>query len=57
MPDIGDKEETVNAEQDLALKDDQVSTKKISQNKRQLLAKKLISQRTFLKLSLLMRLI
>lgn len=27
MPDIGDKEETVNAEQDLALKDDQVSTK------------------------------
>ena len=26
MPDIGDKEETVNAEQDLALKDDQVST-------------------------------
>jgi D-alanyl-D-alanine carboxypeptidase len=27
VPDIGDKEETVNAEQDLALKDDQVSTK------------------------------
>ncbi len=27
MPDIGDKEETVNAEQDLALKDDQASTK------------------------------
>ncbi|MCO4597115.1 cell wall associated protein [Streptococcus infantarius subsp. infantarius] len=26
MPDIGDKEENVNAEQDLALKDDQVST-------------------------------
>lgn len=28
VPDIGDKEETVNAEQDLALKDDQVSTER-----------------------------
>ena len=28
MPDIGDKEENVNAEQDLALKDDQVSTER-----------------------------
>ena len=30
MPDIGDKEENVNAEQDLALKDDQVSTEEKS---------------------------
>ncbi|MCO4609505.1 cell wall associated protein [Streptococcus infantarius subsp. infantarius] len=28
VPDIGDKEENVNAEQDLALKDDQVSTER-----------------------------